>query len=144
MQRQKFFNAAAGGAAALVLATQTSALPALAATSQLDSDSDVYRVRGRLEGIITQVSGLAGDYRGHRGTALSALNTAKSDLDAAISVRGMNDALSDSIMTIALNETTEMINRLTVDTANYNGKKEAAIVQLNAAKAALQAAMKTA
>jgi hypothetical protein len=145
MERQQFFATGAGTAAALLLAAQTGIAPAAAAASgQMVSDQDVWRVRGRLTGMIAQLGDLAGDYAGNRLAAINAITQAKTDLDAAIKVRGLSNPLSDLIMRAALEETTEMIGRLNSDKANYNGTKEAAIVQLTTAENSLKAALRTA
>lgn len=142
MQRQRFFAAGAGTAAALLLATRGTIAPASAEPSQLDSDADVWRVRGRLEGMVSQLNGLEADYNGQRVAAINALQAAKADLDAAVKVRGMNDGLSDAIMRVALVEADEMIKRLSADRGDYNGQKSAAIDKLQAARTALTAAIK--
>lgn len=144
MERQKFFATGAGTAAALLLAAQSGIAPAAAAPAMLVSDQDVWRVRGRLTGMIAQLSDLAGDYAGNRLAAINSITQAKNDLDAAIKVRGLSNPLSDLVMRAALEETTEMIGRLNSDKANYNGTKEAAIVQLTTAENSLKAALRTA
>jgi|GEM_PF-2594865 len=143
MQRHTFFAAGAGTAAALLLAARTGTAPAAAAaTTQLNSDADVWRVRGRLEGMIAQLNGLEGDYGGQRVAAIGALQAAKTHLDEAAKARPMNQALSDEIVRVCLEETDEMVKRLGGDLGDYNGHRLEAVGKLNEARTDLQNALK--
>ncbi|MBD5657093.1 MAG: hypothetical protein IAI50_18235 [Candidatus Eremiobacteraeota bacterium] len=141
MLRHKFFAAGAGAAAGLLFATRMSVAPAEAAGTQLASDTDVWRVRGRLVGMIVQLSNLQDDYGGNRSAAIAAITAAKGDLDLAVKVRNVYKPLSDTVVKVTIQEVDEMIQRLTGDNGDYNNHKLDAIGRLNAAKTSLQAAV---
>jgi len=140
--RKDLLAAGTGFASALALGAVAGTTAALA--QQTRSDADLYEVRGRIAGVITQLQNLARDYGGNRVSAISALQAAETSLTSAVDIRGADQSVSDAVVRTATNEVQSLITRLAADLGDYGGNKAAAIASLRTALTSLNAALGTA
>jgi hypothetical protein len=142
--RKDLFSIGAGIAGALALGAAAGTSAAFAADTQNQSDADIFEVRGRIAGMIVQLSNLQTDYNGNRQTAINALQNAQNELTNAVDIRGANQRVSDHVLRTASDEITTLVTRLQSDFGDYGGNKVQAITNLQAAQGSINAALATA
>jgi len=140
--RKELLATGAGLATALALGAAAGSTAAFAQQSR--SDADLYEVRGRIAGMLNQLTDLRTDYGGSRVTAMTQLQAAQANLTAAINLRGANQRVSDAVLRTVQGELQTLILRLQNDASDYGGSKVNAITNLQAAQASITTALGTA